>query len=208
MQYHTARSPTLRSSTLCGVRFCATSHCGESNSALCETILDFLDISISRLCAVWYCAESNNFSETILECFSGAQMGWINEKKNAKKSRDTASLSSFPLFSICFLCSSPPPSYLTHPKLGNGYALRLLFFLGSVNLSWVSYPFVYLLSFLVSVILSCVSYPFFCRLSFLLSVFLSFVSYPFLVSVILFLNCLSFSWISYPFPLWVILFMY
>ena len=67
----------------------------------------------AKLRAVWYCAESDSaqyhtarshvfreylrenefFSETILDCLSGTQMGWINEEeKNAKKSRDTASL--------------------------------------------------------------------------------------------------------------------
>ena len=39
-----------------------------------------------------YLRENEFFSETILDCLSGTQMGWINEKKNAKKSRDTASL--------------------------------------------------------------------------------------------------------------------
>ena len=38
-----------------------------------------------------YLCENEFFSETILDCLSGTQMGWINEK-NAKKSRDTASL--------------------------------------------------------------------------------------------------------------------
>ena len=49
-QYHTARSQTPCSITLRGVRLCAV-----------WDYFGFSDISISRLCTVWYCAESNNF---------------------------------------------------------------------------------------------------------------------------------------------------
>ena len=40
-----------------------------------------------------YIRENEFLRETILICLSGAQMGWINEIKNAKKFRDTATLS-------------------------------------------------------------------------------------------------------------------
>ena len=49
--------------------------------------IQFFELKIEHL-------RENEFSkETILNCLLGAQMGWINEIKNAKKSRDTANLS-------------------------------------------------------------------------------------------------------------------
>ena len=38
-----------------------------------------------------YLRENEHFSKTILACLSGAQVDWIHEK-NAKKSRDSATL--------------------------------------------------------------------------------------------------------------------
>ena len=53
-------------------------------------------------CRVWlravlalfleYLRENEFLRETNLTCLSGAQMGWINEIKDAKKSHDTATL--------------------------------------------------------------------------------------------------------------------
>ena len=67
-----------------GVGLCAVSHCVESDSAQYHTARSHVFRE--------YLRENEFFSETILDCLSGTQMGWINEKKNAKKSRDTASL--------------------------------------------------------------------------------------------------------------------
>ena len=103
VQCHTAQSPTWRSITL---------RRGRLHAVL--DIFEFSDIWISRLSALWYCAESDSaqcdtarsltrhsntarsrifrdflcenkfFSETILDCLSGSQMGPIHEKKIAK----------------------------------------------------------------------------------------------------------------------------
>ena len=49
--------------------------------------IEFFELKIEHL------RENEFLRETILNCLLGAQMGWINEIKNAKKSRDTANLS-------------------------------------------------------------------------------------------------------------------
>ena len=102
-QCDTAQSPTWRSITL---------RRGRLRAVL--DIFEFSDIWISWLSALWYCAESDSaqcdtarsltrhsntarsrifhdflcenkfFSETILDCLSGSQMGPIHEKKIAK----------------------------------------------------------------------------------------------------------------------------
>ena len=47
----------------------------------------------SRFCE--YLRENEFFRETILDCLSGTQLGWINkERKKCQKSRDTVSLSN------------------------------------------------------------------------------------------------------------------
>ena len=70
------------------------------DSAQCETILDFrkFQFSDSAQCDTArshvfreYLRENEFFSETILDCLSGTQMGSIHEKINHKKSHDTAS---------------------------------------------------------------------------------------------------------------------
>ena len=62
----------------------------EPDSAQCETILDFQfrdsaqrDTARSHVFRE-YLRENEFFSETILECLSGTQMGWINEKNYQK----------------------------------------------------------------------------------------------------------------------------
>ena len=66
------------------LKFSKIKYCAESDSAQYHTAQSHVFRE--------YLRENEFFSETILDCLSGTQMGWINEKKNAKKSRDTASL--------------------------------------------------------------------------------------------------------------------
>ena len=86
----TARSPTARSvKTILDFRtlqFPDSVQCDESNSAQYHTARSHI------FCE--YLRENEFFSETILGCLSGTQMGWIHKEKNCKKSRDTASLRS------------------------------------------------------------------------------------------------------------------
>ena len=67
--------------------------CSRQNSAQCDTAQSHV------FCE--YLRENEFFCETILDCLSGTQMGWINEKRNIKKPRDTASLRGARLVSIC-----------------------------------------------------------------------------------------------------------
>ena len=46
-----------------------------------------------------YFRENELIKETILTCLSGAQVGWIKEIKNAKTSRDTATVPRIKIFS-------------------------------------------------------------------------------------------------------------
>ena len=112
---YTAQSPTWRSITLRRLRL--------------RAVLDnfgFSDILISWLGAVWYCDESDSaqyytawsyifseylrenefFSESILDCLSGTQMGSLHGEKKCKTSRDTASLKS--TGRAFFICPHPP----------------------------------------------------------------------------------------------------
>ena len=62
---------------------CAGLHCAESDSAQANTARSFAWINLNE-----YLCENKFLRETILTCLSGAQMGWIIEIKNTKKSRD------------------------------------------------------------------------------------------------------------------------
>ena len=86
-QCDTARSWTRCSVILRGVGLGAVWYCAESDSAKYHTARSHV------FCK--YLRENEFFRETILDCLSGTQMGWINkERKKCQKSRDTVSLSN------------------------------------------------------------------------------------------------------------------